>query len=455
MSHEILEPGTFFLDAGRCFVKNDQAMEYIPYEPPPNDLTTESRRAFVVLLVFLGLLAAYGLAVSGFNLPRIARGMGAIIVASDILINDYAGIAGMGPAFFNAALCVLAALTIIKISRVTISGPIMAAIFTIAGFSLFGKNIVNIWPGILGAWLYAVASRRPFAENILIALYGTALAPLSSEVAFGLGLAMPFNFLLAIGIGALAGFLLSPIARHALDFHWGYNLYNIGFTAGLIGTVAMSSLRAFNVPLAGSFNWAELGPLNILPFLLVAFLAMIVSGVIMDPLWRSSYRRLLAAPGRLVSDFVRYYGLGASLINMGIMGLLGSVVMLAIGASWNGPMLGGLFTIVGFSAFGKHPRNTIPPILGAITMAYLSRYGIGSPGSQLAILFVCTLCPISGEYGPVAGFMAGMLHMILVHVVGTLHGGLNLYNNGFAGGLTAGLMLPVLEWVREWRRHEV
>jgi len=430
-------------------------MEYIPYEPPPNDLKTEYRRAFSVLLLFLGLLAIYGLAASGFNIPRIVRGLGSIIVASDILINDYAGIAGMGPAFFNAALCVLVAVIIIRISRVSVSGPIIAAIFTIAGFSLFGKNIVNIWPGILGAWLYTAASKRPFSENIIVALFGTALAPLSSEVAFGLGIAAPFNVILAIIIGAAAGFLLSPIARHALDFHWGYNLYNIGFTAGLIGTVAMSILKAFNIPLAGSFNWAELGPARILPFLLVLFLAMIVAGVVIDPLWRSSYKRLLASPGRLVSDFIRYYGLGASLINMGIMGFLASVVMLAIGASWNGPMLGGLFTIVGFSAFGKHPRNTIPPILGAITMAFLSRYGIGSPGSQLAILFVCTLGPISGEYGPVAGFMAGMLHMILVHVVGSLHGGLNLYNNGFAGGLTAGLMLPVLEWVREWRRHEV
>ena len=50
-----------------------------------------------------------------------------------------------------------------------------------------------------------------------------------------------------------------------------------------------------------------------------------------------------------------------------------------------------------------------------------------------------TLAPISGEYGPFAGFVGGMIHLVLVQVVGTLHGGLDLYNNGFAGGLTAGL----------------
>lgn len=54
-----------------------------------------------------------------------------------------------------------------------------------------------------------------------------------------------------------------------------------------------------------------------------------------------------------------------------------------------------------------------------------------------------------------AGFVSGMLHLVLVQVVGSLHGGLNLYNNGFAGGLAAGLVLPVLEWTRTWRKDEI
>ena len=88
-------------------------------------------------------------------------------------------------------------------------------------------------------------------------------------------------------------------------------------------------------------------------------------------------------------------------------------------------------------------------------MASLSRYGLDSPGSQLAVLFASTLAPIAGEYGAVAGFSVGMLHLVLVQIVGGLHGGLDLYNNGFAGGLSAGIMVPILEWLREWRRNEV
>ena len=426
-----------------------------PYEPPPKDFETESRHARVSLYCLLGFLFAYGLAASGFNIPALARGLGAIIVSPDILINDYAEIAGMGPAFINSALCVFVGLWLLKLSGVSVSGPAIAAIFTIAGFSLFGKNIVNVWPGFLGAWLYSWASRRPFGENIIVALFGTALAPLSSEVAFGMGIPVPWNILAALAAGAAGGFLLSPIARHVLDFHRGYNLYNIGFASGLIGTVAMSGLKAFGVPLATSFRWAELDPLPVLPYLVAVFVSLIVVGMISDPGWVSSYKRLMASPGRLVSDFVRYYGLGATFVNMGIMGLLACAVVLAIGGSWNGPVIGGILTIVGFSAFGKHPLNVVPPMLGVVAMALLSNYGIEKPATQLAVLFVSTLAPISGEYGPFAGFVGGMVHLMLVQVVGTLHGGLDLYNNGFAGGLTAGLLLPVLGWLREWRKHEV
>lgn len=430
-------------------------MSQFPYEPQSHDFDRDTRHSRASLIVFLCLLTVYGLAVSGFDIVSTVRGLGAIIVSPDILINDYMSIAGPGPAFMNAALCIAVAIGILSVSGVSISGPAIAAVFTIAGFGLFGKNIVNIWPGILGSYLYSMASRRPFRENIIVALFGTALAPLSSEVAFGIGLAMPWNIAAALTIGAVVGFLISPIARHVLDFHRGYNLYNIGFSAGLIGTVVMSSLKAFDVQLDSSFHWAELGPMGSLPWLSASFIALIVTGILLDAQWRDSYKKLLGSSGRLVSDFVRFYGIGATFINMGVMGFIASAVMLAIGASWNGPMTGGLLTIVGFSAFGKHPRNTLPPMLGAAAMAMMSRYGLGSPGSQLAVLFASTLAPIAGEYGPVAGFIVGMLHLVLVQVVGTLHGGLNLYNNGFAGGLAAGLMLPILEWLREWRRHEV
>ncbi|WP_185264893.1 DUF1576 domain-containing protein [Anaerocolumna cellulosilytica] len=57
-------------------------------------------------------------------------------------------------------------------------------------------------------------------------------------------------------------------------------------------------------------------------------------------------------------------------------------------------------------------------------------YDLSFTGIIISVLFSTTLAPIAGNYGPVAGFLAGVFHMILVTNVGIIHGRINLYNNG-------------------------
>jgi hypothetical protein len=407
-----------------------------------------------VVLSFVLALLGFGLYKSGFDLGVVLRGLGTIIVEPDILVNDYVAHAGLGPAFVNSGLMAFGAWAMLRLCGAFISGPAIAAVFTVAGFSLFGKNLFNAWPIIGGVALYSWISRRPMKENLIVALFGTALAPITSEFAFGIGIPSPWNIPAGIAAGLTAGFLLPSIARATLDFTRGYNLYNIGFAAGFVGTVTMSVLRAFSVPLSGEFAWAEGSARPVLPFLAAYFVAMIVIGLAKDREALAFLRKLIGSSGRLVSDFARAFGIGGTLVNMGLMGLIGLAFILAAGLDWNGPVLGGLFTLVGFSAFGKHPLNALPPMLGCAFAAVVSDYGISAPASQLACLFVSTLAPISGAYGPVAGFLAGVLHLTLVVNVGILHGGLDLYNNGFSGGMVAGILVPILDWIKEVRRHE-
>ena len=47
--------------------------------------------------------------------------------------------------------------------------------------------------------------------------------------------------------------------------------------------------------------------------------------------------------------------------------------------------------------------------------------------------------------GPIWGMAAGFLHMSIVQNTSYLYGGLNLYNNGFAAGLTCIIMIPLIE----------
>jgi Protein of unknown function (DUF1576) len=45
-------------------------------------------------------------------------------------------------------------------------------------------------------------------------------------------------------------------------------------------------------------------------------------------------------------------------------GMIGMGYVLLVGGDINGPVIGAILTIVGFSAYGKHPRNITPIMLG-------------------------------------------------------------------------------------------
>ena len=67
----------------------------------------------------------------------------------------------------------------------------------------------------------------------------------------------------------------------------------------------------------------------------------------------------------------------------------------------------------------------------------------------LVATYLCTgLAPIAGQFGVFWGFLAGFMHMTIVQHTAFLHGGMNLYNNGFAAGLTCVLMLPIIQALR-------
>ena len=65
-------------------------------------------------------------------------------------------------------------------------------------------------------------------------------------------------------------------------------------------------------------------------------------------------------------------------------------------------LIAGIFTIVGFSALGKHIKNCIPIVLGTMIAAMLFQFDIASTSIIVAVLFSTTLAPISGTYGPLA-----------------------------------------------------
>ena len=58
------------------------------------------------------------------------------------------------------------------------------SLWLMTGFSFFGKNLLNIWPIIIGVYLYSKYQKEPFLNYSLVALLSTTLAPAVSQLSF-------------------------------------------------------------------------------------------------------------------------------------------------------------------------------------------------------------------------------------------------------------------------------
>lgn len=102
---------------------------------------------FSIALIILGFI---------MDTPaNILSGLYRIVTMQDLLITDYVYIAGAGAALVNAGIVTMISVCIIKFSGDPFNGFTIVEMGLMAGFSLFGKNCLNIWPIILGTWLYA------------------------------------------------------------------------------------------------------------------------------------------------------------------------------------------------------------------------------------------------------------------------------------------------------------
>jgi hypothetical protein len=412
---------------------------------------TLTPRGWLILLAgYMLALIAFGIAVE----PNVTLWDGVLLILQTpgVLVSDYAAIGGLGPALVNAGLVGLSGLLLAQFSGVLLSGPIVAAVFTMAGFGLFGKNVWSIWPVILGVALFARLVRRPFKSYILVALFGTALAPLVTQVAFGFGLPLIPGLLLGTLAGLAAGFVLPALAVYMLRLHQGFSLYNVGLTCGFLGIVVIALLESVGLKVSLAAHWSEEYSRLLGIAVLVYVLSMLAIGLILSR-GLGRMRSLLRATGTLPSDFVESHGAGTTLINMGLVGLIGWGYILLAGGVYNGPTVGGVMTMIGFAAFGKHVLNVLPVMAGVYLGSWVLVWQPKQAGPLLAALFSTTLAPLSGRFGPVLGVLAGLLHLTMVMRTGPWHAGLNLYNNGLAGGLTATLIVSIITWWSSWREE--
>ena len=396
---------------------------------------------FVIFTITLFFLAAILVDTPQF----IWEGMKKIVSSRDALITDYFELAGYGAAFFNAGIVMLMGYLFLLKEKATFTGLSLAALYMNAGFAFFGKNPLNVWPILLGTILYAKFQHTKVNRYIYTALFGTCLAPFMTELVYILPFEKNINFCIAILVGILIGFILPPLSVHTASMHMGYNLFNVGFSAGILAFVIVCVLRSFGIEPQTALIWKEGIPSMLVVACYGYFLLAMLYGLLLNKADGKRISRIWKHPGRAVADFVLMDGVGTTFINMGIVGMVGTSYILLIGGDLSGPVIGAILTVFGFSAFGVHICNYLPVMMGVFLSTFINIYEVTSPGIQLAAIFSMGVAPIAGQFGPIAGILAGILHVAIVTCTNDMYGGLNLYNNGFSCGWVAIILVPFVE----------
>jgi hypothetical protein len=144
---------------------------------------------------------------------------------------DFVSIVGLGATMLNMGLCRWLGLAYLLAIGADLNGPTIGGIMTIVGFAAFSKHLLNIVPVMAGIFFGSLA--KPWAINdpaiVLATLFGTTLAPIAGQFGWRWGL--------------VAGFLHSSAALSVGFNHAGLNLYNNGFTAGLVAAVLVPIIR--------------------------------------------------------------------------------------------------------------------------------------------------------------------------------------------------------------------
>lgn len=416
------------------------------FAPISQLLTQRLLIAYSILLIAIGVLST--------PISDLWFGSLRILTSPSNLVSDYFSIGNLGSAFLNSGVLTLVSILTTKTKGNSITGPMIAAFFTISGFSFFGKNLFNSIPIPLGVYLYARIQKKPFGQYSIVGLFGSAASPVISYLAFGMGFPLMTGVLLGYTIGIILGILLPPLAAQFLHFHQGFSLYNIGFATGIVTMFFTSFTRLFGRDITEQTYLTTEYSSFLLFFLCGLCGLLFLTGYLLNHRSFQGLAHLFDVSGKLVTDFVTIFALGVTLMNMAIMGMLLLVFIYLLGGQLSGPLLGAILTVVGFSAFGNHWKNSLPILIGVVLA---TRLGFTTETSTFQLLltaiFGTSLAPISGYYGPIAGIFAGIAHAALVSNITYLHGGLNLYNNGFSSGFVAAAMVPLLDEINQIKRR--
>ena len=378
---------------------------------------------------------------------RVFQGLYNIHSSRSVLITDYVALGGIGATLVNSAILSVFNLYLLVKTKTKPNGRIIASLFLTAGFSLFGKNMFNTIPILIGVWLHGKIYKKDLSDLIVWAIVGTTISPIVSQIAFIDNDTNLIKIIVAYAVGIFVGFIFPKVKQGVELVHRNFCLYKGGIAGGFIATLCAGILRSLGIEILPEEDYWDISHTYHLASIAftIAF-ALIIYGIVKDTPKTAFHKlkQLTMEADQDNCDYLCKYG-SSAYINIGIMCVLSTCLMLFLGIPINGPVLGGILTISGFACAGKHLRNTIPILIGSIVAAkYFNFKDVTTPLNCLAILFSTGLAPIAGRYGWLWGIIAGFVHVSIAIFIGDINGGLNLYNNGFAGCFVVIILLPII-----------
>ena len=421
---------------------------------------------------FLKLLFAFFsvcFLVAAFLMPdrsTMFTGLWHIISQPSKISANYFAMGGYAATFLNMGLVGLLCLGLFVVFKGTPNNASTLAVLLTIGFCSWGINVLNMWFSILGVVVYGLMKKEKLGGLVNAMLFSTGIAPLITELlvrypsAEYLGFNVP-GLLLALVVGFVIGFFLPAGLAHSPKVHKGFDLYSaalpIGMTAFFLNatlykTLGVSLPKALSDLAPESMQVASQSTVNI--FCIAVFGLCIVFAFLLG-CKPKDYWKLLTDPA-LVSNFSSTYGNATFLMNVGVFGLFILGYYNLIGANFNGITFGIIFCMLATCNSGSHPGNVWPIMLGYFVASVVSGWlstlvggnftlAINAQAICVGLCYANGLSPIADKYGWQYGFIAAVMHYLLVTSVPTLHGGFCLYNGGFTAALICLILVPELE----------
>ena len=390
-------------------------------------------------------------------------GLWKILSSTAKISTNYFSVGGYAGTFLNMGLVGLVSLLLFVVLKGTPNNVSTLAFLLTVGFGSWGINVLNIWPTILGVVIYGLVKKEKMGSLVNAMLFSTGIAPIISELLLRYPSTeyIGFNWIglgLALVVGFVIGFFLPAGLAHSPKVHKGFDLYSaalpIGMTAFLLNATLFNTLglKVDALSTSGSMEVASQMTVNI--FCGIVFGLCIVFAFLLG-CKPKDYWRLLSDP-ELVTNFSGTYGNATFLMNMGVFGLFILGYYNLIGAPFNGITFGIIFCMVSTCNSGSHPGNVWPIMLGYVVASTVAGWiaplvggnftlAINAQAICVGLCYANGLSPIADKYGWRYGFIAAILHYLLVTSVPKLHGGFCLYNGGFTAALICLIFVPELE----------